>query len=432
MQQAVKNKRELIPIVVLSILWASGRSAIFTFLSYFGVILGASPLEQGVLTSVRNLGSNIFQSVWGWLADLRGRKLVLVIGLLVLAGSTLGLLFVTTPLQLVFLALILTTLGFAFIPAWNAFLGDYTEESTRGTFIGRINSYGTIASLLSILLMGLLMDSLGLPFGKAKEVFYGPFFIASSIFLLGIICTFFLIEKYQPGRVVIEEEKHISWKTLVSRNPPFRRLVPIDAAFKFAMSTAWPIFPYVMLSVADSWFLVSITWVAFHLPRGLGQLVGGTLSDRFNRKIVLWISRMLYVTVPIGYAFALMINNPLIFIIVNIPGGLAFGAEETSISTYSLDCSTEDTKARYYSVLLTAEGVAAFSGSLFAGFIMDILLRLNGITYEDPGFHGILFLLLVMITVLRAIGGLIHGFIHSNPLDFNLEYELGMISQEGS
>ena len=48
------SSREKIPIYATSIGWASGRSSIFTFLSYFGVVLGASPLEQSILTSVRN------------------------------------------------------------------------------------------------------------------------------------------------------------------------------------------------------------------------------------------------------------------------------------------------------------------------------------------------------------------------------------------
>ncbi|MFX0061070.1 MAG: MFS transporter [Candidatus Hermodarchaeota archaeon] len=430
MQKDVGSNREFIPIIFLSILWAVGRSTIFSFLSYFGVVIGASPLEQGVLTSVRNLGSNAFQSFWGWLADLRSRKLVLFIGLLTLAGCTFILPFVETPLQLVVLSLILTTIGFAFIPAWNAFLGDYAKERTRGTFIGRINSIGTAVSIFTILIMGILMtvyeESLGLPFAQAKEAFFTPFLSATLFFVLGIIVLFFLVERYQSKRGMVKEESHISWKTLISRNPPFRRLLPIDSFFKFAMSTAWPIFPFVVLSVVDSWFMVSITWVSFNIPRALGQSYGGSLSDRYNRKIILWMSRMLYPTVPICYAIGLISGNPWVFVIAGFPGGLAFGAEETSLATYSLDCSTEDTKARYFSFLLTAEGIAAFAGSLVAGFIMDILLRITGITYKDAGFATILFIMLAVIAILRIISGLMHGFIYPNPLDFSLDLELAL------
>ena len=116
------SSRDKLPIYATSIGWASGRSSIFTFLSYFGVVLGASPLEQSILTSVRNLGSNLFQSIWGWLADLRGRKLVIVIGLVTLSITVFLTPFVPSPTELVLISLIMTSVAFSIIPTWNAFL----------------------------------------------------------------------------------------------------------------------------------------------------------------------------------------------------------------------------------------------------------------------------------------------------------------------
>ncbi|MHA2176450.1 MAG: MFS transporter, partial [Candidatus Hodarchaeales archaeon] len=124
------TRREKIPIYTTSVGWAGGRSSIFTFLSYFGVVLGASPFEQSILTSVRNLGSNLFQSIWGWLADLRGRKLVILIGLLTLTLTVTLTPFVSSPFELVLISIIMTSIGFSIIPAWNAFLGDYSSEKT--------------------------------------------------------------------------------------------------------------------------------------------------------------------------------------------------------------------------------------------------------------------------------------------------------------
>ena len=85
------------------------------------------------------------------------------------------------------------------------------------------------------------------------------------------------------------------------------------------------------------------------------------------------------------------------------------------------DCSTEDTKGRYYSMLLTAEGICAFAGSLASGFIMDIWLRISGVNYNSPSFNTILFGMLMIITTLRLISGSLHKFIYPNPLDYGLE-----------
>ena len=107
--------REKVPIWGTSIGYAAGRSSIFVYLSYFGVVLGASPLEQSILTSVRNLGSNIFQGVWGWLSDLRGRKLVIIIGLSTLVLTCFLTPFVRSPIELVIISLVMTSIGFSII-----------------------------------------------------------------------------------------------------------------------------------------------------------------------------------------------------------------------------------------------------------------------------------------------------------------------------
>ncbi|MHA2345266.1 MAG: MFS transporter [Candidatus Hodarchaeales archaeon] len=422
------TRREKIPIYTTSVGWAGGRSSIFTFLSYFGVVLGASPFEQSILTSVRNLGSNLFQSIWGWLADLRGRKLVILIGLLTLTLTVTLTPFVSSPFELVLISIIMTSIGFSIIPAWNAFLGDYSSEKTRASFIGFINSLGTLSSLILILTLGLWMDTSPFPFpseiglySESKSVFMIPFLSAGVIFGLTIISALFLREKYERKRKnPLKDEKSASWRTLIKDNPPFRRLLPINSIFKFCMSMAWPIFPFVTLAVAQSWFEVAVMWAVFNLPRGLGQSFGGILADKYNKKIVLMTSRFGYAVVPFGYALGLLTGNVWILILVNIPGGLAFGAEDTAVASYSLDCSTSETRARYYSILLTFEGLLAFSGSLFSGLAMEFLLNLSGITYESPDFKSILVVLLLFITALRIFGASLHRFIYENPLSFNL------------
>ena len=123
----------------------------------------------------------------------------------------------------------------------------------------------------------------------------------------------------------------------------------------------------------------------------------------------------------LSYALGLLTGNPWFLVLVNIPGGLAFGAEDTSIATYALDCSTEETKARYYSILLTVGGMCAFAGSLFSGLIMDVWLTIAGIDYNSPDFNVILFIMLIMIATLRLVTASFHRFIYSNPLDFELD-----------
>ncbi len=435
LEKKPSERREKIPIYTTSIAWAAGRSSIFTYLSYFGVVIGASPLELSILTSVRNLGSNLFQSIWGWLADLKGRKLVMTIGLATLALTIILTPFVTNPFELVLISMVMTSLGFSFIPAWIAFLGDYTSEEKRASFIGFINSIGTWSSLFVILGLGWWMDSTSLPFpseaifyAESKPVFFIPFITGGVIFAIALVSELFLKEKYSiRKKTFIEQELHLPTKDLIRRNEPFRRLLPINSFFKFCMSMLWPLLPYVTLKLANTWLVVAILWAVFNLPRGFGQSVGGILADRYGKKIVIIFSRFGYALVPFGYAAGLVTGNVWFLLLVNIPGGLAFGAEDTAISSYSLDCSTAETRARYYSILLTLEGVLAFTGSLAAGFLVEILLIIFSITDKDPEFESVLIAVLLLITILRIIGATLHKYIYSNPLDFDLEKQLNKV-----
>ncbi|MHA2233236.1 MAG: MFS transporter, partial [Candidatus Hodarchaeales archaeon] len=316
-----------------------------------------------------------------------------------------------SPFDLVIISLAMTTCGFMFIPAWSALLGDYSEESNRGTFIGRVGSFGTYFSVPVIVIVGLTMD---LFFQDPKSgnvgAYWIPFGLSSTVFLITAGIALFLNEKYSQLEYNKKTPKDsLSIRDLIRQNHSFSRLLTIDAFFKFSMSLAWPVFPYVALKVANSWLELSFLWAVFNFPRALGQAYGGRYADRYGKKRVLLISRIMYFTVP-GLYFLGMFADAFIFLFIGgITGGFALGGEEVSIISYSLDCSTEETKATYYSILLFTEGWVMFTGSILAGIIMSVLQTI-GIEFE-----AVLLLMLAMITLLRILFALLHFFLDSTP-----------------
>ncbi len=410
--------REKVTLYGVSLGYQVGQSMIFSFLSYYGVSLGAKPIEQSILVSTRNLGSNIFQIVWGRLADRIGRKPLVILGLIVLAMCTISAVaIVRSPLELVFVSLCLTIFGFMFIPAWNALLGDYAEHSSRGTFIGRVRSFGTYLSVPVILGVGLTMDTFFQdPKSKDLGAYWVPFGLSCAMFLIATGIAIFLNERYtRESSSGVLTAKDLSMAQLVKNNRPFSRLLTIDAIFKFSMSLAWPVFPYVAISVANSWFELSLLWAVFNFPRAIGQAYGGKGADRFGKKEVLLLSRALYFTVPAFYFLGLLVDTYIFLFIAGITGGIALGGEEVSLISYSLDCSTEETKATYYSILLFTEGWVMFLGSIIAGIIMSVLQALN------VSFKAVLLLMLAMISFLRLVFAVLHTFLHPNPMPPILE-----------
>jgi MFS family permease len=372
--------REKVTLYGVSLGYQVGQSMIFSFLSYYGVSLGAKPIEQSILVSTRNLGSNIFQTVWGRLADRIGRKPLVILGLIVLAMCTISAVaIVRSPLELVFVSLCLTIFGFMFIPAWNALLGDYADYKSRGTFIGRVRSFGTYLSVPVIIAVGLTMDMFFQdPKSDNLGAYWVPFGLSCAMFLVATGIAIFLNERYtKQSSSEALTAKDLTMYQLIKKNRPFSRLLTIDAIFKFSMSLAWPVFPYVAISVANSWFELSLLWAVFNFPRAIGQAYGGKGADRFGKKEVLLLSRAIYFTVPACYFLGLLVDAYIFLFIGGITGGIALGGEEVSLVSYSLDCSTDDTKATYYSILLFTEGWIMFSGSIMAGITMSVLQALG-------------------------------------------------------
>ncbi|MFW9916395.1 MAG: MFS transporter [Candidatus Thorarchaeota archaeon] len=404
--------REKVTLYGVSLGYQVGQSMIFSFLSYYGVSLGAKPIEQSILVSTRNLGSNIFQTVWGRLADRIGRKPLVILGLIVLALCTISAVaIVRSPLELVFVSLCLTIFGFMFIPAWNALLGDYSDHTSRGTFIGRISSFGTYLSVPVIIAVGLTMDAFFQgPKSKDLGAYWVPFGLSCTMFLVATGIAVFLNERYtRQSSSEPSTTKDLTMFQLVKKNQPFSRLLTIDAIFKFSMSLAWPVFPYVAMGVAESWLELSFLWAVFNFPRAVGQAYGGKGADRFGKKEVLLLSRTLYFTVPVCYFLGLLVDAYIFLFLGGITGGIALGGEEVSLISYSLDCSTDDTKATYYSILLFTEGWIMFSGSIIAGITMSILQALG------MNFNAVLLLMLAIISFLRLVFAVLHSFLYPNP-----------------
>ncbi len=387
----------------ISFFQTSGMLLIFTFFQYFGIILGATGFIQGILVSVRNLGSNIFQYVWGKIADKRGRKIVLCTGLAVMSLGSLITAFVFQLWQFFIMAVIITTIGFMFLPAWIGLLGDLTSVKERGEFVGKIQSFGSYLSIFVVLFVGIAMDQIS--DGKfIREAFIIPFTTAAAVFFVSFVLALLFIKENPLARIKKNERLAQDTRSvldLITTNPPYRRLLTINTLFSATMAFLWPILPFVTLNVAHNWTEVVLVWVVFQLPRAFSQQMAGKLSDKIGRKTVLIITRSLFVAVPLTAFLSLVTGDYLWLLMSSVAGGIGVGGDDAVLTSYTLDCSSSDTMARHYSILLTLGGIIMFVASLFSGFLFDVINTL----FE---FRMALEAMLLLISGARLVGVLTH------------------------
>jgi MFS family permease len=359
-----------------------GVYTLTTYLDYYAVALGTTPFLQSILVSVRNLGANLLQLVWGALSDKQGRRKFLLYGFLVYAVTTLSFVFVASPVILIGIVVIQSLLGSMIIPVWNALLGDYSIKKTRGAFIGEITAVGTSTAVFAVLLVGYASDFIH----DELQQYVVPFVVAVFCFVLAAASSQKIKEKMRPV------ESGITLKEAVLKDTRFRKFLWINGSYRGVMALAWPLFAFVTVRVIDATkFQMSIIWAMHMLMAAVSQKYGGSISDRIGRKKSLFLSHFPFFMVTLLYAIA---DNWMYLVAASFFSGACMGAGMVALNSYILDCAHEGKRASYTALNNLVFGVISFGSSLGSGAVAEYLTGVIGLV-------DTLYIMLMVITVLR-------------------------------
>jgi MFS family permease len=377
------------PVYITVAGYTIGLYTLTTYLDYFAVALGATPFLQSILVSVRNLGGNLLQLLWGSLSDKRGRKKFLLYGFVVYAVTTMSFLFISSPVTLVIIVVIQSLLGSTIIPVWNALLGDYSIRKSRGSFIGEVTAVGTISAVFAILLVGygsgFIEDEL--------NQYLLPFIVAVFCFFLAAISSQRIEERMKPMT------SDITLKEALHNDTRFRTFLWINGVYKGIMALSWPLFPFVTVKIIGATkFQMSIIWAVHMFFSAVSQKYGGALSDRIGRKKSLFLFSFPLFMVTLSYAVA---DNWLYLVAAAFFGGVSTGASTVAMNSYILDCAHEEKRASYTAVNNLVFGVISFGSSLSAGAVAEYLTGTIGLV-------STLHILLYIFSALRFGGAFLY------------------------
>ena len=249
------------------------------FINLLAIAVGATVDQLGALNATRMLASNLFQVLFGRIADRYGKKRLIAVGR-ILNGLTLAaILFVDTPgwvVSLVIAASIFTSMA---IPSWNSLLGDYTTESRRGEVIGRVNSVSYIGGLVAMITAFLISVNQSGPITRAS---YTPVMVlASSASLIAGVTSLFLKEQETKAGETLDLKE-------VLNNPDLKRFLGLVFIYSVGSSVGMPLFPYIMAAKLQlSVWQVAVTSITNMLAAVLSQRYVGKLLDRLGRKRIL-------------------------------------------------------------------------------------------------------------------------------------------------
>jgi MFS family permease len=305
-------RRSLLVLFTAGLLFWASLASLLPTLSLYLKHIGATNLEVGIVMGAFAIGLLLFRPWVGWLADRRGRKLVLIMGMTAVAIAPLGYL-VTQSIPLLIIIRIFHGLSIAaFTTAYSALIVDLAPEHNRGEVIGYMSLVNPVGVALGPAIGGLLQAWAG----------YTPLFLAAAG--LGGLGLFGLLWVDAPPvqdrlRSPVTRGESITWSMVLSPRLRIPTLVMLLVGLAFGtLSTFVPLF--IQETQVD--FNAGLFYTAAAIASFSVRLLTGRASDQYGRGRFITASLCLYTLAMLTLWTA---HTATIFLVAGICEGAASG-----------------------------------------------------------------------------------------------------------
>ncbi len=295
-------RRSLLTLFVAGLLFWSSIAALLPTLPLYIQSVGGNSQQIGVVMGSFAIGLLLFRPMLGRMADDRSRKLVLLIGVAVVAIAPLGYLFITSiPLLMVLRAFHGISVA-AFTTGFSALVADLSPPNQRGELIGYMSLVNPLGVAIGPALGGFIQAGYGYP----------PLFIISfTLGVVGLFCATQITEvKGEPKDSHLSPQQQPSfWGLLLTDRLriPFVVMLMIGLVFGI-ISTFIPLFiQESKIDLNPGLFYSAAAVSSFSL-----RLVTGRASDRYGRGLFITGSLVCYVVAMVVLGFADSPNSVLV------------------------------------------------------------------------------------------------------------------------
>lgn len=306
-------------LFVVHLLTGAGFNLVLPFLPLYVKELGAGSgssveLWSGIIFSLPALAMMISAPIWGYIADRRGRKLMLIRS--TMAGAVVLALmgFVQSVEQLAVLR------GFqglltGNIAASNALVAATIPKRHVGESFGFLRTATWVGAGLGPLLGGVIGDTLG---------FRASFWITGGLLLLsGFLVIYMIKEQFQPRDLNIGRGI-LGVYGIILRAPGMLRLFSLSFLHNLARSLIFPVIPFYLIILMGTQDGVStVTGVMMGVKAFLAAIAAiyvGRLGDRLGHGRVVVSATVLLVVL---YLPQLFVNASWQLVLLQVLTGLA-------------------------------------------------------------------------------------------------------------
>lgn len=267
----MKNNRTQLAMIILmfnTFITMAGIGLIIPIMPSFLKGFGAAGQALGFIIAMFSLGQFLFSPFAGRLSDRKGRKRVILIGLLIYASSQLAF-SLSTELWMLYVARFFSGFGSAFlIPPMMAFVADITPHEKRGKGMGMLAAAMSLGFMIGPALGGFL----------AQISLLFPLYFATGATLFAFVLSFFFLPSIEPTPEQIQQasQKTSLLKQMVeSTKENYFVLLIVMFVFSFGLAN----FQSTLSLFADQKFNYGATEIAIIIT--VGGFVGVIIQSLF-------------------------------------------------------------------------------------------------------------------------------------------------------
>ncbi|MEM3589004.1 MAG: MFS transporter [Nitrososphaerota archaeon] len=363
------------------------------YVPIYAAYVGASSSQLGLLHSFLNLGTNVFQSIWGYLSDKKNTRVpFIIVGGVISSVIWLFIAMTNDPGMITLLVAVQSVFTAMAAPAFVGLIGDLVPASSRAIVSTSINLWTQAGSMFSTLFVG-LSSLIGLPGFTVGFIIATVSGLLAAIVMIGFRSA---QRRYTtPGRInIVSVTKHIVREGL------FLRFCLVNAGFGFFMSIAWPVFTVTLARVAGlTFFEISILTVASGAAGILGLYLLSNATSRIGAAKTLMINRSSLAVLPIVYG----LTPSFPFLLgVNILAGVNAALINTAVLLFLIEKTPMEERASFIAFYNLLAGSSYFAGSITGGVMLGVL--------ESRMRQDIAILIVYIVSAVGRLGmGLIHA-----------------------
>jgi len=343
--------KSFIIVLAISLLAYLGHFMLLTSLSDFALSIGGTAADAGVVSFAFTLAALLFRPLFGKLLDARGRRIVLIIGMLVLSVTAV-LYPVLAILPMLILIRFANGAGFsAFSTSSGTIIADIVPAGRLNAGISYIGIAGTVSTALGPML-GLYL---------ARQGFSYFFLAVASISVIALLLAFF---------VDYEKKRQISANVGRARGKLFERkalgcavtillmYLPLDAIMIFVAN----------YGASRKMELIGFFFTVHAVAMFLAKLFLGKLADRIGPNRVYLPAMILGIFAMIMLAFA---QTDTAMLVASFVFGIPMGIVTTIINTILIRTSPKESLGAANATFMAFGDIGSGIGAAVLGFAIQ-------------------------------------------------------------